>query len=80
DTRLPTWCTFGSLKPGGPGESRPFSDACVEVEWKGNVTKLDAHRVILATGSPLWHQQLRERGTQGLSEPQALQVECPSVE
>ncbi|OLQ07316.1 hypothetical protein AK812_SmicGene9323 [Symbiodinium microadriaticum] len=80
DTRLPTWCTFGSLKPGRPGESRPFSDVCVEVEWKGTVTKLDAHRVILATGSPLWHQQLRERGTQGLSEPQALQVECPSVE
>lgn len=80
DTRLPTWCTFGSLKPGSPGESRPFSDVCVEVEWKGTVTKLDAHRVILATGSPLWHQQLRERGTQGLSEPQALQVECPSVE
>eukprot|EP00439_Symbiodinium_sp_Y106_P070992 s1711_g12.t1 len=80
DTRLPTWCTFGSLKPGSPRETRPFSDVCVEVEWKGTVTKLDAHRVILATGSPLWHQQLRERGTQGGAEPQVLQVECPSME
>ena len=30
-------------------------------EWTSECSALQRHRVILATGSPLWHQQLRRR-------------------
>ena len=35
-------------------------------EWMSECSAFARHRVILATGSPLWHQQLRRRAVHAL--------------
>jgi len=57
---LPRWFPLGALQPPADGARPAFADVAVELEdeLRGRV-QIHAHRLVLATCSPVWHRAMR---------------------
>jgi len=61
-SQVPNWCPLGFLEIPEPGLQAPFAD--VIIEFQDSVhghTELHGHRVVLATGSSVWHEELKHQ-------------------